>query len=332
MMQHDTAATLADSDMRLIEGWQRGFPLLPRPYAAIGRDLGMTEGEVIDRLHRLRTAGILARVGATVRPNAAGASTLAAISAAPERVEEIAAIVNAEPAVTHNYEREHAFNLWFVVTSADRAGVAATLDRIRGKTRLDVLDLPLLRSYFIDLGFPLRPDDAAPRRIASGAPASAGVSGEDRRLLRAIEDGLPLTSLPYRRVATVLRVGQIAVIRRLARMLESGAINRLGLIVRHRELGFIANAMAVWDIADSEIDAVGERVAAFPSVTLCYRRQRRPPKWPYNLFWMVHGRDRAGTLRRVTEIADGAGIAARPHAILFSTRRFKQRGATLARA
>jgi DNA-binding Lrp family transcriptional regulator len=324
--------TLADCDMRLIEGWQRGFPLVPQPYAAIGRELGMPEVEVIDRLHRLRTAGVLARVGATVRPNAAGASTLAAVSVVAQRVEEVAAMVSAEPTVTHNYEREHAFNLWFVVTAADLAGVAATLDRIRSKARLDIMELPLLRSYFIDLGFRLCAGGQGPRRTQSAGLDSPVASDDDRRLLRAIEDGLPLTQLPYRRVATALRMTQNGVLRRLARMLDAGVINRLGLIVRHHELGIAANAMAVWDVSDEAIDAAGERVAAFPFVTLCYRRQRHPPEWPYNLFCMVHGRDRATTLRQVSEIGAGAGLADRPHAVLFSTRRFKQRGATLARA
>jgi DNA-binding Lrp family transcriptional regulator len=125
---------------------------------------------------------------------------------------------------------------------------------------------------------------------------------------------------------------QNGVLRRLARMLDAGVINRLGLIVRHHELGIAANAMAVWDVSDDAIDVAGESVAAFPFVTLCYRRQRHPPEWPYNLFCMVHGRDRATTLRQVSEIGAGAGLADRPHAVLFSTRRFKQRGATLARA
>ncbi len=327
--------TPTESDMRLIEGWQRGFPLVPRPYAAIGCELGMSEADVIESLRKLKMAGVLARVGATVRPNTAGASTLAAMHVPPERLEEVAAIVGAESNVTHNYEREHTFNLWFVVTADDRASVMRVLDRIRGKTRLEVLALPLLRSYFVDLGFPLNgqaSQGTAQRRMASPRRTLSCAGDAERRLLRAIEDGLPLAPFPYRRIAVGLRVGQSAVLRQLSSLLESGVINRLGLIVRHHELSFTANAMAVWDVADIEVDRVGEHIATLPPVTLCYRRQRCLPQWPHNLFCMVHGRDRATTLRQVAEIADSAGIAARPHAVLFSTRRFKQRGATLARA
>ena len=247
----------------------------------------------------------------------------------------MAAVVNAEASVTHSYEREHAFNLLFVVTAADRSSVERVLSRIGTRTRLDVLDLPLQHSYFIDLGFAVNRRASQPARrpkVEDAKPALPPTSEADRRLLCAIENGLPLAPMPYRRIAADLGIGQRAVTRRLASLSESGVISRFGLIVRHHELGFTANAMAVWDIADAEVDAVGERIAAFPSVTLCYRRQRRPPQWPYNLFCMIHGRERATTLRRVREIALGAGVAARPHAVLFSCRRFKQRGATFAHA
>jgi DNA-binding Lrp family transcriptional regulator len=327
--------TPTECDMRLIEGWQRGFPLVPRPYAAIGRELSMSETDVIERLRKLRMGGVLVRVGATVRPNTAGASTLAAMSVTADRIDEIAAIVSAEPNVTHNYEREHAFNLWFVISAADRASVDRILARIRDRTRQQVLALPLLRSYFVDLGFRVSaaaerwPSD---RRLPVPPSADRGATEAQRRLLRAIEDGLPLTSLPYRQVARSLRLSQRSVLQQLQTLLGSGVVNRFGLIVRHRELGFTANAMAVWDVADDEVDAVGERAATVPSVTLCYRRRRHEPSWPYNLFCMVHGRDRVTTLRAIDEVAQRAGLGGRQHAVLFSTRCFKQRGATLARA
>lgn len=322
---------LTDNDLRLIERWQRGFPLLPRPYAAIGAELGLGEADVVESLRKLKTAGVLARVGATVRPNTAGASTLAAVNVPPERVDDVAATITAEPCVTHNYEREYALNLWFVVTAADRSSVARVLDRIRARTRLDIIDLPLQRSYFVDLGFavnrlPLR------QEVTNAGADQVHVSELDRKLLRAIEDGLPLTPTPYRHVGSEIGLGQRAVIARLARLIEAGVINRFGLIVRHHELGFTANAMAAWDIADGEVDDVGKRVAAFPFVTLCYRRRRHLPQWRYNLFCMVHGRERAATLRQIDKIAREAGIAARPRAVLFSARRFKQRGATFAHA
>ena len=323
---------LTANEARLIDRWQRGFPLVPRPYAEIGRDAGLSERDVIEMLRRLKAAGVLSRIGATVRPNTVGASTLAAIEVPPERLQDVAALVSSEPSVTHNYEREHAVNLWFVVTAANRGTVDLVLDRIRDVTGLVVLDLPLLRSYFVDLGFALCGPGAERVVRQRRTAATARICDADRMLVRAIEDGLPLVPEPYWRIALELGTGQCAVTRRLRRLLRSGVINRFGLIVRHHELGFAANAMAVWDIPDGEIDAIGERIAADPAVTLCYRRQRCSPAWPYDLYCMVHGRERAIVRRQIAEIAAGAGIATRPHAVLFSMRRFKQRGATLAAA
>jgi DNA-binding Lrp family transcriptional regulator len=143
-------------DRRLLEDFQRDFPLSERPYAELGERLGCTEAEVLERLGRLRAAGIVSRVGAVVRPHALGWSTLAALAVPPERLEEVAELVSGYQAVNHNYEREHVFNLWFVVTACDRAGVAAVLNDIEERCGLEPLDLPLEAPYHIDLGFPLQ--------------------------------------------------------------------------------------------------------------------------------------------------------------------------------
>jgi DNA-binding Lrp family transcriptional regulator len=110
-------------------------------------------------------------------------------------------------------------------------------------------------------------------------------------------------------------------------MVDGGLIKRLGVIVRHRELGYEANAMVVWDIADARVDDVGDRFGAFDFVTLCYRRPRRLPAWPYNLFCMIHGRQRQAVLARIDELGRVPGAAGAPREVLFSVRRFKQRGA-----
>lgn len=146
---------LTGAERELLDQWQRGFPLTPRPYATIAARLGMSESELLARLARLRDEGVISRVGATVRPNRVGASTLAAMAVPEERLEEVADLVSAQAEVNHNYEREGRFNLWFVVTASDRPEVDATLERIRQATGLVVLDLPLVREYRIDLGFPL---------------------------------------------------------------------------------------------------------------------------------------------------------------------------------
>jgi len=143
-------------DRRLLDDWQRDFPLEPRPFARLAGELGITEHEVLARLSALRAAGMIGRIGAVVRPNAAGSSTLAAVGVPAARLDEVGMRIGALPAVNHCYEREHALNLWFVVTADDEAALAATLAEAEAIAGAPVLDLRLRAEYRIDLGFPLQ--------------------------------------------------------------------------------------------------------------------------------------------------------------------------------
>jgi DNA-binding Lrp family transcriptional regulator len=154
-----------------------------------------------------------------------------------------------------------------------------------------------------------------------------GLSAEDRRLIAAMADGLPIEARPYQAIATALGMTETEVIARLGRLLQDHVIRRLGVIVDHHALGYRANAMAVWDVPDERIEGVAQRLAALPFVSLCYQRPQRLPDWPYNLFCMFHGRARVAVEAAVEAATLAAGLADAPRAVLFSRRRFKQRGA-----
>ena len=143
-------------EKRLVDDYQRGLPLTPRPFADIADNLGVSEADVLSALDRMRGAGVLSRVGAVVRPNTMGASTLVALAVAEERLEAVAALVNKYDEVNHNYEREGAFNLWFVAAAADERRLAEVLADIECRTGFDLLNLPLERPYHLDLGFPVQ--------------------------------------------------------------------------------------------------------------------------------------------------------------------------------
>jgi DNA-binding Lrp family transcriptional regulator len=153
------------------------------------------------------------------------------------------------------------------------------------------------------------------------------LSPQDRELVALLQEGLPLVSRPYAELAARSGLDESRVRDRIGQWLADGTIRRLGVVVRHHELGFTSNGMVVWDLPDARVEEVGRRFAAFDCVSLCYRRPRRPPAWPYNLFCMIHGRTRAAVLARVGELARVAGVEGAPHRVLFSSRRFKQRGA-----
>lgn len=312
---------------RLLNEFQRDFPLLERPYAAVAARLGVSEATVLARYRRLLQEGAISRIGVVFRPNTAGASTLAAIAAPAGRLEEFGAYLGMQEEVNHNYEREHRFNLWFVLAAPTREALAAAIARIERDAGLPVLDLPLLEEFHIDLGFDLD-SGWAPR--APARPA-ARLDEAHRPLVAALQEGFPLVEQPFAEIGRACGMNAAAVLRVCGQWLDQGIARRIGVIVRHRRLGYEANAMVVWDVpgADAEVGALGERLAAQQGVTLCYRRPRRPG-WPYNLFCMIHGRERGAVERRIAQLRRELGIEALPHEVLFSRRCFTQRGARYA--
>ena len=313
------------TDFSLVNPWQRGFPLEPRPFATVGGRVDLSESAVLERYRRLKADGVIDRIGPVFRPNTVGASSLAAMAVPPERLEAVARFVSAEPGVNHNYEREHHYNLWFVVTGATEAEVQWTLSCIEYATGLRVLRLPLAEEFHIDLGFDL--DSHAAPRAPGGRASFPPLDESERRLVVQTAHGLPLVAEPYREVAERLGVEESKVISGLGAMLADGRIRRIGAVIRHRRLGYRANAMVVWDVPDELASELGRRLAADAAVTLCYRRERALPDWPYNLFCMVHGRERERVVAEIERLKAVHGLDRFRGEVLFSARCFAQRAA-----
>lgn len=161
--------------------------------------------------------------------------------------------------------------------------------------------------------------------------ADSAFDAADRQLIAAIQGGLPLVSAPYRVIGEEIGLAEDEVIARIAALRERGVIKRMGVVVRHHELGYCANAMVVWNVPDSQVQALGECLGRYEFVTLCYRRRRYLPEWPYNLYCMIHGSDREAVLGHVAQLVDECRLEAIPHEVLFSRRRFKQKGARYVR-
>jgi DNA-binding Lrp family transcriptional regulator len=327
---------LTDLEFRLLNDWQRGFPLVPRPYAKLARQLGCDESRVMVTLANLRQRGHVSRIGAVFRPHVLGHSTLAAVACPTERVEAVARLIDAYPQVNHNYEREHRYNLWFVVTAPTHGQVSETLAEIQRDTGLKPLDLPMRADYHIDLGFSLHERDGAgparPHLHNAGSHLDSArlrerLDAADYALAGALENGLDFTTRPYANLAMRCGLRESECRERIARLVDLSVIRRFGVVVRHRELGYTANAMVVWNVPDARVDEIGRQLATQPAVTLCYQRPRRMPDWPYNLFSMLHGRDRTSVLAELTAMRARLGLEDIPCQPLFSRRRFKQRGA-----
>lgn len=311
----------------LLDDWQRDFPLVARPFDVLGQALGLSGSDVIARLDAQYRSGRVARVGATCAPNTVSASTLAAIAAPEERIEEVAAIISEQEGVNHSYLRADDWNLWFVATGPDRTHVDAVLSRIERQSGLRVLDLRLVRPFNVDLGFTMKGPGATAGRAM---PVDlAALEPGDRAILQNLTEGLPLTERPYLQVAKALKRSEEDVIARIRALAEAGIIARFGVIVRHRALGWRSNAMVVWDMEPDRIADVGPFLAAQPGITLCYERRPVPGVWPYRLYCMIHARSRPSALETLSRVADLPGLRGVAHKALFSLRCFKQTGALI---
>jgi DNA-binding Lrp family transcriptional regulator len=154
-----------------------------------------------------------------------------------------------------------------------------------------------------------------------------GIDETDRRVLAAIQSGLPLVSRPFAEIGARLGLSEAEVMTRLQQLQTRGVIRRFGVVVRHHEVGYGANAMVVWDVPDAQVRELGRCLAEFDFITLCYRRPRHLPQWRFNLYCMIHGKTREDVLSNLEWMVNRCGLQSLPHEVLFSRRRFKQRGA-----
>ncbi len=318
----DEASTDDALDMALLNDWQRDFPLVSRPFDVIAARYCVSPCKVRDAYRGLLQRGAISRIGGVFGVGAGGSAMLCAFAVPRSRMAEVAAAVNACPGVNHNYEREHEWNLWFVITAPSVAQRDACVTELEEQTGLRALRLPMRRAFRIDLGFDL---------YTGACPAKAHtrcepLPPEDHALAAAVERGLPIVEAPYAAWAEQAGCTEASVLQRLQAWLDRGALRRFGAIVRHHEVGLDANAMTVFNVPEDEFVAAGERLARQAGVTLCYARSR-DQGWPYNLYCMVHGRSREDVHSLIERARVAAGLTGYDHAVLFSTRRHKQTGA-----
>ena len=312
--------------LALLNRWQRDFPIVDEPFERIGARLAASGAQVMMAYRSLLGEGAISRIGGVFGTGAGGSAMLCAMAVPQADLERVARIVSAHPGVNHNYEREHRNNLWFVITGCDAPQIRTDIDDLEARTGCAVLRLPMQRAYRIDLGFDLEGRAGVDAFHAPAPRPVVPVAPQDRALASLLEDGLPLVPRPFDAWASRLRRTRTEVKDTLQRWVAQGTLRRFGVVVRHHEVGFGANAMNVFDVPDDEVDARGQALAQCQGVTLAYRRARTEG-WPYNLYCMVHGRDRSAVQQTIAAVVQRSGLAAHPHEVLFSTRRFKQTGA-----
>lgn len=313
--------------LRLLNDWQHGFPLCRDPFGVLAAQTGLDREEVLAQLQVAQDDGCISRIGGVFAHGSGGDAVLAAMAVPPRWIEAVAATVSAHPGVNHNYLREHHHNLWFVMTGADRDAVEAGVSGLERATGLPAMRLRMVRPYRIDLGFDLGGDTARqPMRATAAEAAPTPLPPRQWPLARRVEAGLPLVERPYAVWADEIGCDEDCVTERIGQWLAEGRLKRFGVVVRHHELGFAANAMTVFDVPDDHVDACGQVLAEQAGVTLAYRRTRAEG-WPYNLYAMVHGTHRDAVTAVIERVTAAAGLSCVAREVLFSTHRFKQTGA-----
>lgn len=317
---------MSQISQRLLNDFQRNFPLVDRPYDQLANSLGVSADEVIEELQSMKKSGEISRIGPVFRPNTIGASTLAAMAVPEHDLDKVAEIVNQFSQVNHNYQREHAYNLWFVVTDASEQQLKQTLNLIEQATGFELISLPLLKGFFIDLGFDLEKGRHTNKQLEQEVQ-QVELPAYAESLIEVAQYGLPLSKQPYKEMGEQVGLSEQQVIDGLSLLVDSGVIKRLGVVVKHRKLGYQANAMVVWNIADHQLDTIGHQMGHQSCVNLCYQRPRIEGKWPYNLFCMVHGKNRDEVFDCIEKMRENLGLNEIEYDVLFSVHCYKQRGA-----
>jgi DNA-binding Lrp family transcriptional regulator len=313
-------------DRALLERLQAAVPLVPQPFAALGEALGLDEELVLARLRRLKEAGIIRQIGAILDTRHLGyQSTLVAFHTAEDRLGEVAARVSAHPGVSHNYARPHHYNLWFTLAVPPGQDVEAEARRLAGEAGVvDWLNLPALRVFKIRTHFRLGADpEEQPNDGQAVAPSPGRApTPADVPYLRALQEDLPLVPRPFAALAGRFGLDEGDLLDHARELEAAGIVRRFSAVLRHRRVGYGANGMACWAVPKSRIEMVGRVAAGFSAVSHCYQRPACPPRWPYTLFTMIHGRTAAGVEAIVAEIAGATGID--DVLVLYSTHEFKK--------
>jgi DNA-binding Lrp family transcriptional regulator len=319
----ETAASPAESGRdRLIRKVQAGVPFDRRPFEQIGSEIGLTGDEVREELCELHEQGILREISAVLEGSALGYdSALVAGVVSPEDLDRTVEVVNAHPTVTHNYLRDHRYNLWFTVAVPQEMSIEDTLRILARESGVPVFHaLRRTRTFKIGVNF----DPQTLQNRSAVAPARAvkpiDVSERDARLFRALQSPLPLVDRPFDELAARSGVDPDALLT-FGRHHLGGAIRRYVGTLRHRRLGVRANGMVVWRVPEERIDEVGLRLANAPEVGHCFARNAIEG-FPYTLYSMTHGPDRASCREMAAHLSRETGVG--DYAVLFSEKEFKK--------
>ena len=314
-------------DKQLLNDIQWVFPLVDRPYLEISKRHNMSEDEVMRRIAYMKDIGLIRQINAIFDTRRLGyKSALVAFAVMPDKLESVANEVNKHPGVSHNYERNHDFNMWFTLAVPPYGEMKRDLDRLASldgviKYRL----LPTLKLYKIGVRLDMVNDDTEKPKpmdeVKQLNPKRIEITENDKHFIRELQKDLKVIPEPFKEMAENLRITTTELFAKAKEYEKNGVMRRFAAILRHRDAGFSANGMVVWQVPDEKIDEIGYKLAAFPQVSHCYRRPVYSD-WQFNLFSMIHARTLEAAEKIAVEMSEIVEI--KDYRILFSSREFKK--------
>jgi siroheme decarboxylase len=323
------AVPLDELDKRLLNLLQGSFPIAPRPYAHVAEAAEVTEEEVLTRTKRLLDERIIREVTPIFDTRVLGySSMLVAAKVDPENPWRAAKVINSHPGVSHNYLRDHDFNIWFTIATepGSTLGLDGTLDVLQRLTGAEsVRQLPTLRLFKIRMDLEMEKGTdalaAAAEAVDYREPEAIPLSDFDVAVIRATQGPMDVVREPFAPAAAELGVPQQKLLDHLESMRERRALRRVAAILFHRRAGFSANGMGVWRVPEERILELAPRMASFRGISHCYQRPTYPD-WPYSVFTMAHGRSKEECDAILDSIAADTGIEERR--TLYSSTEFKK--------
>jgi len=323
------AIPLDDLDRKLLNLMQGSFPIASRPYRHVASLAQVAESEVMARVQRLLDKRIIRQVTPIFDTRALGySSMLVAAKVDPEHPHRAAQVINEHPGVSHNYLRNHDFNLWFTIATEpdSQLGLEGTLEVLAREAGAEsVRQLPTLKLFKIRMDLEMEGDTQA---LSSAVETKEPIDLEpqpygelDVAVIRALQGDMAVVPEPYAAAAAAVEMSQQAFLDQLAAMQERGILRRVAAILYHRRAGFSANGMGVWQVPDEQIADIGRRMAAVRGISHCYQRPTYAD-WPYSVFTMAHGRSKQECDAVLDAIAEQTGISER--ATLYSSTEFKK--------
>lgn len=314
-------------DKDLLNEIQQSFPLVIRPFHEIAKKYQITPEEVMKRLQNLKKSGILRQLSAIFDTRKLGyKSALVAMEIEPSKLEYVANQINRHPGVSHNYERDNKFNLWFTLATPPDSNLKEELDKF---SKLDgiknVRMLPTIKLFKIGVKLELvdeKKNEVKPSEEKKKIrDVEFNPTEDDKEFIRQLQKDLEITERPFLQAATNLGITEEQIFEKMKHYEEIGVMRRFAAILRHRDVGFLANGMIVWKVPEERIEEVGAKLGAFPQISHCYQRPTYPD-WPYNVFSMIHCKGTEEAEEMAKTIQNQIGVS--EYRILFSTREFKK--------